>query len=294
MGSLSAQIGLDMLDQAQLNRIQDPQTRHVVELLAKHLEQALTDNDTLRAENQRLQDEINRLKGEQGKPHIKPNKPKPSEPHHPNHSSEAARKEPKAWSKTTKNAKIVLDRTERVSLDRATLPADAAFKGYEEVVIQNLLLKTDNVCFQRATYYSPSTGKTYLAALPPGYEGGFGPDLKTIVLSLHHLGNVSPPALYTLLTHAGIDISTGWIGDFLISKQEGFHQEKKEIGLAGLASSPWQGTDDTATRLNGINQHCHVLGNPLFTTYTTLPQKDRRAVLTVLHNGEPLPFLLTH
>src|ERR1051325_7518083 len=122
MGSLSAQIGLDMLDQAQLNRIQDPQTRHVVELLAKHLEQALTDNDTLRAENKRLLDEINRLKGEQGKPHNKPNKPKPSEPHHPNHSSEAARKEPKAWSKTTKNDKIVLDRTERVSLDRATLP----------------------------------------------------------------------------------------------------------------------------------------------------------------------------
>ena len=43
-----------MLDQAQLNRIQDPQTRQVVELLANHLEQALTDNDTLRAENQRL------------------------------------------------------------------------------------------------------------------------------------------------------------------------------------------------------------------------------------------------
>ncbi len=44
-----------MLDQAQLNRIKDPEIRHVVELLANHLEQALTDNDTLRAENQRPQ-----------------------------------------------------------------------------------------------------------------------------------------------------------------------------------------------------------------------------------------------
>ena len=64
-----------------------------------------------------------------------------------------------------------------MSLDPETLPADAQFKGYESVVVQNLILKTDNVVFKRAKYYSPSTGKTYLAPLPPGYEGGFAPDL---------------------------------------------------------------------------------------------------------------------
>src|SRR5438105_1327211 len=213
-----------MLDQAQLNRIQDPQTRQVVELLANHLEQALTDNDTLRAENQRLKDEVNRLKGEQGKPNIKPNKPAPSDPQNTDHSSEEARKEPKAWSKATKNDKIVLDRTQVLPLDPDTLPADAQFKGYEECIVQNLILKTDNVCFQRAKYYSPSTKKTYLAPLPQGYEGGFGPDLKALVLSLHHLGNVSQPALHTFLTHADIKVSAGWISDLLTHQQEQFHQ----------------------------------------------------------------------
>ena len=279
-----------MLDEAQLNRIQDPDIKRVVQQLANLLEQALTDNDSLRAENQRLKDEINRLKGEQGKPNIKPNKPAPKDT--TDHSSEHKRQKPATWSKGKKNDKIVIDRTERLPLDLAGLPEDVEFKGYERVLVQNLILKRDNVCFERATFYSPSTQKTYTAPLPPGYEGGFGPDLKTLLLSLHHLGNVSQPALHTLLTHAGVKISTGFIGDFLIEGQERFHQEKKEIGLAGLASSPWIGTDDTATRVKGINQHCHVLCNPLFTTYTTLKKKDKRAVLTALHNGEALPFLL--
>jgi len=280
-----------MLNEAQLNRIQDPDIKGVVQQLANLLEQALTDNDALRAEVQRLKDEINRLKGEQGKPDFKKNKPAPKDTS--DHSSEEQRHKPATWSKSSKNDKIVLDRTQRLPLDPATLPADAQFKGYERVIVQNLKLTTDNVCFERAKYYSPSTGKTYLAALPPGYEGGFGPDLKTLILSLHHLGNVSQPALHTLLTHAGIKISSGFIGDFLIAGQEPFHQEKSAIGLAGLESSPWHQTDDTATRVNGVNHHCHVLGNPLYTTYTTLEKKDRRAVLTVLHNGQPVPFLLT-
>jgi hypothetical protein len=37
-----------------------------------------------------------------------------------------------------------------------------------------------------------------------------------------------------------------------------------------------------------------VLGNPLYTTYTTLPRKDRLAVLAALQNGVPPRFLLTH
>ena len=282
-----------MLDEAQLNRIKDPDTKQVVQQLANLLEQALTDNDTLRAENQRLKDQINRLKGEQGKPNIKPNKPDAGGNNTPDHSSEQERRKPGTWQKDTKNDKIVLDRTQTLPLAPQTLPQDAQFKGYERCLVQNLLLKTDNVCFLRAKYYAASTGKTYLAALPEGYAGGFGPDLKALLLSLHHLCNVSQPALHTLLTHAGVLISAGQINALLVAGQDTFHQEKQAIGLSGLKSSPWQQTDDTATRVYGVNQHCHVLCNPLYTTYTTLPKKDRLSVLSVLHNGGSLQFLLT-
>lgn len=279
-----------MLDQAQLNRIPDPETRRVVQQLANLLEQALDNTDALRAENQRLKDEINRLKGEQGKPTNRPNKPKPPST---DHSSEEERKKPTTWKKGTKNDKIVTARTEVVPGETESLPADAVFKEYESVIIQNLKLVTENIRFERARYYSPSTGKTYLAPLPQGYTGGFGPDLKALALSLHHLGNVSQPALHTLFTHAGIHISTGQISNILTQGQELFHQEKQEIGKAGLASSVWQQTDDTLTRVDGENQHCHVVTNPLYTTYTTLPKKDRLSVLDALKNGAPRTFLLT-
>ena len=94
---------------------------------------------------------------------------------HPNYSSEKERHKPKKHQKGTKLDKIKIDRTEEVQVDPKSLPADAEFKGYQNVVVQNIKIETDNVRFRKAKYYSPSEGKTYLAEFPPGYEGEFGP-----------------------------------------------------------------------------------------------------------------------
>ena len=42
------------------------------------------------------------------------------------------------------------------------------YKGYEDVVVQELRMSTDNVKFRKEKYYSPSTGQSFLAPLPPG------------------------------------------------------------------------------------------------------------------------------
>ena len=60
------------------------------------VEEVRQENQELRAEVQRLRDEINRLKGEQGKPDIKANKREEK-----NHSSEAERRRPKSWRKSS-------------------------------------------------------------------------------------------------------------------------------------------------------------------------------------------------
>jgi hypothetical protein len=60
-----------------------------------------------------------------------------------------------------------------------------------------------------------------------------------------------------------------------------------------LRSTPWQHIDDTATRVNGQNQHCHIIDNPLHTTYLTLPGKDRLSVLDALRHGQPRVFRST-
>jgi len=61
---------------------------------------------------------------------------------------------------------------------------------------------------------------------------------------------------------------------------------------AGLSSSPWQHLDDTATRVNGQNQHCHVVVNPLYTSYLTTPSKDRLSVIDLLRNVQQRVFRL--
>ena len=159
-----------MLEDLDLHSIADERTRELVKRLLNVLEDVMADLRASQAENQRLRDEINRLKGEQGTPTLKPNTPPlPNQ----NHSSEQERRKPKAWSKRSKTAHIPIDREQVLLVDPDRLPPDAQFKGYEEVVVQDVILRTDNVLFQKEKFYSPSQHTTYLASLPQGYSGQF-------------------------------------------------------------------------------------------------------------------------
>lgn len=230
-------------------------------------------------EIQRLRDENNRLKGEQGKPKIKANKPVS------NLSSEKERRESKPRRKESKQAAIRIDRVEIVKIDHQRLPQDAKFKGYEEAVVQDMEIRLQNIKFRKEKYYSPSHRRTYQADLPAGYEGQFGPRVKAWVLALYYESGMSEPKILELLHTVGMQISAGQLSDMLIKDQEPFHAESTQVLQAGLESSPWQHLDSTATRVNGRNEHCHVLCNPFYTAYCTLPTKDRMAMLRVLLGG---------
>jgi hypothetical protein len=242
----------------------------------------------LRHENQKLKDEIARLKGEQGKPDIKPSKKGGKGT---NISSEARRKQPK--KRKPRSRKIEVDRTEQCAVDRSDLPDDARYKGTETVVIQDLLFKRDNVAFEREKYYSPSLGKTFYAPLPDEYQGyRFGPGVRSLVLMLYYATGTSEPKILELLDHVGVQMSAGELSRLLIHDIEQFHQEKDEVRRAGLESSPWQQTDDTGQRVDGVNQYCHVLGNPLYSIYQTMPRKDRPTVLAVLRGTKTPRYLV--
>ena len=254
------------------------------------MEDLKQENRALREEIQRLRDENNRLKGEQGKPTIKPST-KPDPPTPTDHSSERERHRPKAWKKGSKIQQIRIDREQVLRVDPGILPPDAAFKGYEEVV-QDVVVHTDNVLFRKEKFYSPAQGKTYLADLPPSYQGEFGPGVRALVIIFAFACQMSEPKILEWFRQVGIQISAGQISNLLIKDQHQFHGEKDAVYRAGLASSPWQHLDDTATRVNGQNQHCHVVDNPLYSTYLTTPWKDRLSVIDVLRNGQPRTFRL--
>lgn len=273
-----------------LDQIADAGARHAICGLLNLVEELMMENRTLRTEVQRLRDENNRLKGEQGQPTIKANT-KPTVPAG-DPSSERERRRPTPRHVSSKLQQMVIDRTEVLAVAPALLPPDAECKGHEPVVVQDVVFRTDNVLFQKEKWYSPSAGESYLASLPPGYGGGFGPGIKALPLVFAHAGQMSEPKILEVVRSVGVQISDGSLSNLLIKGQEPFHAEKAALVESGVRSSPWQHTDDTATRVNGQNQHGHILCNPLSTAYTTGPGKDRLSVLDVLRNGRPRTFLL--
>jgi hypothetical protein len=277
-----------MLDDLDLSAIVEEKARELIRRLLNLIEQLTGDLRAAQAEVQRLRDEVNRLKGEQGKPKIKGNTPKPPS----DHSSEQERKQGRPHRKRSKKTEIAIDREEVVEVDQSTLPADAEFKGYETVVVQDILLETDNVLFRKEKYYAASTRQTYLAEMPAGYEGQFGPGIKALVITMYYGMNTSEPKIVEFLSNIGIRISAGEVSNLLIKEQESFHAEKDAVYEAGLCSSPWQHVDDTKTRVDGQNQHCHVVCNPVYTAYHTRPAKNRLTVLDVLRNGRERVFWL--
>jgi len=277
-----------MLDDLDLSGIQDERARALLVRLLNLIEDLSVDLRAAQDENQRLRDEINRLKGEQGKPAVKPGTPPPTT----DHASERERHQPTQRVKRGKRTTIIIDREQVLRVDRCILPADAEFKGYEDVAVQDVVIRTDNILFHKEVFYSPAHGQSYRAPLPRGYAGEFGPGVKALTLVLYFGCLMSEAKIRELFLNVGIQIAEGTISNLLIKDQDAFHAEKDALYQAGLRSSPWQHLDDTPTRVNGHNQHCQVVCNPLYTAYHTTEAKDRLTIIDVLRNGQPRRFRL--
>jgi hypothetical protein len=264
-----------------LDAIADPAARQLLGQLLNAIEALASENTLLRAENQVLRDEIARLKGGSGKPQI----PAPTPI---NHSSEAERQTRTPRGKAHKNHQLVVTREHPCAVDPATLPSDAVRHGTTDVLVQDLVLQPEVIRFVREVWYVPSTGQTITAPLPAGYAGAFGPHIQALTLALGHGANVSQPALLTFFQDAGIAIGKGTIARWLGDHRTIWHADAQAIHHAGLASTDWQATDQTPTRVDGQNETCHVLGNPFFTIYQTRPGGARQDVLAVLWGQEPV------
>ena len=275
------------LRDAQIN-IDDltPSIRSLIILLFNKIEELSEEVKVLKMENQKLRDENNRLKGEQGKPDIRP------QASSKDISSEQERKGPlknKKKKSKAKNHKININRTQRCPVDKSKLPADAVFKGLASVIVQDLIIMPDNIEFQKEIYYSPSLKKTYTGNVPDGYEGEFGPGIKTYIINSYHNSKMSHSAIVEALRTYGIEISASTVSLILTDNQEAFHQEKQDIVEAGLACGLPQQMDDTSGRFKGKNWFVHILCNMLYTAFFSRPNKTRLTILEILA-GKNLSF----
>lgn len=269
-----------------IEAISDEHIKSIQKTLLNLIETLLDDNEKLREGNQQLRDENNRLKGEQGKPGIR-KQTKPNQ----DISSEKERRKNRNKNKKAKQKKknrITVNRVEILTIDKDQLPEDAIFKGYKSVIVQEIIIQTDNVEFKKATYYSPSLNKTFMASLPAGYSGEFGPRLRQLVISLYHESNMTESGIAGFLDNHKILMGTGTLSRILTQspEKEGFHQEKNDIVMAGLHSANYQQMDDTSARVKGKNYYDHILCNEFYTAYFTRAHKDRLTIIDILTQGK--------
>ncbi len=270
-------IRLDILDKESLSQ--------TLSVLINFVETLNEQNEKLKAENQKLRDENNRLKGEQGKPKFPGKKGRGKGK---NVSSEKDRKQREGKKKENSKSKkenIPIDRAEICKVDPSILPVDAEFKGYDPVLVQEILITTDNVKYKKEIFYSPSENRTYVGELPVGIVGEFGPGVRSLVCTLKYVANMSQPKIREFLEKCDIHISQSTISRILTNDETGFNQEKIDIFRAALEHTLYHQIDDTTVRVNGKNHYSQIFCNPYYTAFFTVPRKDRLTILDLLLCG---------
>ena len=244
-------------------------------------------------ENEQLKDEIKYLKQRLKDDNDASDNNTDKKQARKDHSSEDERKKRKAPKKKkkrkSKKDKIRIDRTEHCEVDKSILPEDAEFKGYKDVIVQEIVIKTDNVLYKKEIYYSAGEKKTYIANLPDGVQGEYGPGINSLVPIIKHVCNMSEPKIAEFFDNFGICISQPTISRKLTKSHdvEIFHEEKEEIFKAGLNSSEDHGIDGTGSIVKGQNHHVQIVCNPHYTAYFTCEHKDRLSIVDIFLCGSP-------
>ncbi len=222
-----------------------------------------------------LREENARLKGLKGRPKIRPSGMEQAA------EGKARRGKRKRRGGGGKTARLAIDEERIVE---AEVPTGSRFKGYQDFVVQELVVRRHVIRFRRQRWRTP-TGETVVAPLPPGFVGHFGPGLRRFVLGQYYQGQVTTPRLTEQLADFGIAISKREVHRLLNTGKDGFLAEDEEVLRAGLETARWITVDDTGARHKGRNGICTRIGNDLFSCFLTTFSKSRLNFLGLLRAG---------
>jgi len=247
-----------------------------LEELKALLVQALEEIAGLKKQNADLREEIARLKGLKGRPNFKPSGMEKAA------EAGSAKASKQKGRRGAKRPKLTIGAT-RI-LKPESLPEGARFKGYEDFIVQDIVIAPRTVLYRRERWLLPS-GETVVAALPKGVTSHCGPELRRFVLSQYYQGQVTIPRLTAQIKGLGIDISKRQIVRLLSSKQDAFLKENIEVLREGLHSALWITADDTGARHKARNAFCTHIGNTSFAFFATTHSKSRLNFLELLRAG---------
>lgn len=198
-------------------------------------EQLLAEKAALKQAVAELRAEVASLKGLKGRPRMKPSgMDQATEP------GFAA----KGQGRGAKGSKSERLRVDKEQVIKAAVPAGSRFKGYQDFLIQDLVLRPCVVRIRRERWLTPD-GRTTVAPLPAGIVGHFGPELRRFALFPYHQGQVTVPRLVAQLGAVGIAISKRRVVRLLDEGQGIFLDAARDVLRAGpgrAGDGPFAGT----------------------------------------------------
>ena len=246
-----------------------PQLLEIISLQRERIQQ-------LEGRVHQLEDEIARLKGLKARPRIASSslETPPRTPRDPNAKRPGSAKRSKTDHLTI---------TEETVIPVPHVPEGSVFKGYEDFVVQDLILKPRVIRYRREHWMTPD-GRSLVAPLPADVVPGshYGPDLICFILHQYHHQHVTQPLLLEQLRQLGIDISAGELSRILTEGKDPFDQEKAQLLAAALAVSAYVQVDDTGARHQGHNGACTQVGNEWFAFFASTESKSRLNFLEIL------------
>lgn len=228
--------------------------------LQDRVESLEIENQALRAENQSLKDEIARLKNLPPRPPVKPAKSSGKE--------KATQPKSGKGNRRRRGAKHDGGRVSREVTVAVNAPAGSRFKGYETILVRDLVLSAEVVRYRRECWVTPG-GERIVAPLPAGIVGGWGANLRRFILACHIQGQVTTERLTALLTGIGVDISKRQVVRLISQGLEAFAKEDRDVLRAGLATASWITVDDTSARHAHRNGYTTQIGDGRFTAFRT-------------------------
>src|SRR5918997_198298 len=169
-------------------------SRGELEALAERL---LAENDALRQALAELRAEVATLKGVKGRPKVRPSGMEKGTGPEPAETGRGR------GVKAPKTGRLPIHEERVIAGD---VPAGSRFKGYEDFLVQDLVLRPHVVRIRRERWITPD-GQTMTAAMPADVVGHFGPELRRYVLALYHQGQITVPRLVEHLRLLGLLIS---------------------------------------------------------------------------------------
>lgn len=244
----------------------------------------------LRNRLERLDAEVARLKKLSAKPKIRPSSVNDddSDPPPASGGSKTTRKNKRPGSKKRRKRPRI---HRSVTVQPEVIPEGARFLGYQDYIVQDLIITPCNTQYRLARYQAPD-GQYLIGRLPAPLQGShFGPTLRSYILYQYHHQRVTQPLLRQQLHDWGIDLSSGQLNRIITENNDCYHDEKQQLLTAGLMQAHYLHVDDTGARHAGQNGYCTHIGNEQFAYFKSTDSKSRVDFLEIL-NGSHSDYVI--